>query len=506
MISNSVSLSSYTFSTGFVRSSHDSIEIASIMSGKGNSNYRFKFHYLCALIDLAYSWLRTICFLFTKRLKQKLFVQDLRKEPRLRRGRSLFTEWKTILRSQTSNISSRPRGSAKRYEEIPMAKGWPLIGTTLELIAAGSAPKDGPEWETNRKIMNRLLLNGNLNWLNSHIEYCTNNLINEWKSAAKSVEGYLKVDDLEGKLYKWAINVVCSVMFGYKDDDLNTKLKTTIDEFSKIVHKIFENSAHLMNFPPKLARVLRLKIWTQFEKDVTEVLKVGGEIIDMQMKQSCELGWDNGLFVKMRLAGMSIEDIKRIFVDLIVAAGDTTAFSSQWALYLLSQSNEIQTNIRRENFTNLSECPILQGLIKETLRLYPVAPFIGRYLKTDAIIGDYEVKKNVMVILSLYTSGRDAEHFPEPLDVQPDRWIRDPDTGHLRNVLQAHGTLPFAIGSRSCIGKKIALHQMYSLVSEVTRNFNVKCFNTKPIEVVLRLVAVPNAPIELGLKLLDKKH
>ncbi|XP_055904348.1 cytochrome P450 315a1, mitochondrial isoform X1 [Eupeodes corollae] len=575
MISNSVSLSSYTFSTGFVRSSHDSIEIASIMSGKGNSNYRFKFHYLCALIDLAYSWLRTICFLFTKRLKQKLFVQDLRKEPRLRRGRSLFTEWKTILRSQTSNISSRPRGSAKRYEEIPMAKGWPLIGTTLELIAAGSAPNlhkyidkrhqnfghifrerlgtqeavfvssanlmrsvflyegqypahplpdswvmynklhnckrglffmDGPEWETNRKIMNRLLLNGNLNWLNSHIEYCTNNLINEWKSAAKSVEGYLKVDDLEGKLYKWAINVVCSVMFGYKDDDLNTKLKTTIDEFSKIVHKIFENSAHLMNFPPKLARVLRLKIWTQFEKDVTEVLKVGGEIIDMQMKQSCELGWDNGLFVKMRLAGMSIEDIKRIFVDLIVAAGDTTAFSSQWALYLLSQSNEIQTNIRRENFTNLSECPILQGLIKETLRLYPVAPFIGRYLKTDAIIGDYEVKKNVMVILSLYTSGRDAEHFPEPLDVQPDRWIRDPDTGHLRNVLQAHGTLPFAIGSRSCIGKKIALHQMYSLVSEVTRNFNVKCFNTKPIEVVLRLVAVPNAPIELGLKLLDKKH
>lgn len=358
---------------------------------------------------------------------------------------------------------------------------------------------DGPEWHINRKILNRLLLTGNLNWLNLYIEYCSRKLINEWKTAANNSDGYFKISDLEGQLYRWAIDVVCAVMFGLKEDTaLNTKLSNAIKTFSENVHKIFENSASLMNFPPKLARALRLKIWTQFENDVTEVLRMGSEIIDMEIRNAR----NEGLFVQMKSAGMTMEIIKRIFVDLIIAAGDTTAFSSQWALYLLSQHNQIQEKIRKEEIVPNSENSFLHGFIKETLRLYPVAPFIGRYLQVDATIGDYKVKKNTMVILSLYTSGRDPQHFPDPLDVQPERWYRNSDTGELRNVLQPHGTLPFGVGSRSCIGKKLALKQMYSLVTEITRSFDIKCLNTKPIDVVLRLVAVPNQSLELGLKLL----
>lgn len=37
----------------------------------------------------------------------------------------------------------------------------------------------------------------------------------------------------------------------------------------------------------------------------------------------------------------------------------------------------------------------VRGLIKETLRLYPVAPFIGRYLAVDGVLGNFHVKKNV---------------------------------------------------------------------------------------------------------------
>ncbi|XP_055849317.1 cytochrome P450 315a1, mitochondrial isoform X2 [Episyrphus balteatus] len=391
-----------------------------------------------------------------------------------------------------------------QYPTHPLPDSWVLYNK-LHNCKRGLFFMDGSEWHTNRKILNRLLLNGNLNWLNLHIEYCTRKLIDEWRNAAKNIKGYFMIDDLEGQLYRWAIDVVCSVMFGYKADNISdSKLTTAIDAFSKNVHKIFINSANLMNFPPKLARTLRMKIWTQFENDVTEVLKMGYEIIDMQINQECDgAACEDGLFVKMRLAGMPMEDIKRIFVDLIIAAGDTTAFSSQWALYLLSQNSDIQDKIHCEEFTTSSEISVLRGFIRETLRLYPVAPFIGRFLNTDAVIGDYEVKKNSMVILSLYTSGRDPEHFPNPLDVQPERWFRNSDTGELRNVLQAHGTIPFGVGSRSCIGKKLALHQMHSLVSEVTRNFNIKCFNTKPIDVILRLVAVPNETLQLGVKLLE---
>lgn len=73
-----------------------------------------------------------------------------------------------------------------------------------------------------------------------------------------------------------------------------------------------------------------------------------------------------------------------------------------------------------------------------------------------------------LVLLSLYTSGRDENHFPEAGKVLPERWIRNEQTGALDLVYKAHGTLPFALGGRSCIGRKIALNQMQALVALVS--------------------------------------
>jgi len=70
-----------------------------------------------------------------------------------------------------------------------------------------------------------------------------------------------------------------------------------------------------------------------------------------------------------------------------------TAFSSQWALYVLSQNLLFQNRIAHERAA--AESQFLHGLIKETLRLYPVAPFIGRYLPQDAQIGGHHIEKNV---------------------------------------------------------------------------------------------------------------
>lgn len=49
----------------------------------------------------------------------------------------------------------------------------------------------------------------------------------------------------------------------------------------------------------------------------------------------------------------------------------------------------------------------------------------------------------------------------------PERWLRDEQTGDYKGVYKPNASLPFAIGNRSCIGRKLALSQMQYLIAEV---------------------------------------
>lgn len=110
-------------------------------------------------------------------------------------------------------------------------------------------------------------------------------------------------------------------MFGAASYVENDDLHQTVGEFSQIVQKIFECSSRLMNFPPKLAKRLHLKMWTDFEQVVHQTLMKGYQIIDMYLELSSS--YPDGLYERLKDTGTPLEVIKRLFVDLVIAAGDT---------------------------------------------------------------------------------------------------------------------------------------------------------------------------------------
>ncbi len=74
-----------------------------------------------------------------------------------------------------------------------------------------------------------------------------------------------------------------------------------------------------------------------------------------------------------------------------------TAYSTQWALFILSSNMSEQSKIRAQlNGVNF-ETPLIRGAVKESLRLFPVATFIGRILPMDGIIGNYRIPKHVKI-------------------------------------------------------------------------------------------------------------
>lgn len=101
-----------------------------------------------------------------------------------------------------------------------------------------------------------------------------------------------------------------------------SRLSSLIVEFSETVEMVFEHSAPLMTFPPSLAKKWNLQIWQRFENSVTQTLNLANAIVDIGL-QSINNQSRIGLIAEMHALGMQPEMIKRIFADLIIAAGDT---------------------------------------------------------------------------------------------------------------------------------------------------------------------------------------
>lgn len=114
------------------------------------------------------------------------------------------------------------------------------------------------------------------------------------------------------------VSVLVYIMVGDNYSGSNHELNQLLPEFSVIVQDIFECTAPLMAIPATFAEKYKLSIWRRFEKSVTRTLEIANEIVDVGLKMR-----GNGLLNEMQANKMSTEMIRRIFVDLIIAAGDT---------------------------------------------------------------------------------------------------------------------------------------------------------------------------------------
>ena len=107
----------------------------------------------------------------------------------------------------------------------------------------------------------------------------------------------------------------------------------------------------------------------------------------------------------------------------------------------------------------ISKMPYLDAVVKESMRMYPVAPFIVRRLQEDISIptetnnGTMSLPSGSSALIWIYSLHRNPKFWNKPDDFMPERWI-DAD---LKDLGQSNGAyMPFASGPRNCIGQPIA--------------------------------------------------
>ncbi|XP_026477076.1 cytochrome P450 315a1, mitochondrial-like [Ctenocephalides felis] len=383
-----------------------------------------------------------------------------------------------------------PRAEGRRPRHV-LPDSW-LLHNRRSGAERGLLFMDGEEWWHFRRLMNKLLMGKDLNWLGAPLDICLDKLITDWGKDLQTGESK-NIVDLEQNLYRLSIDVMVAALLGSAYEPSRHILEPTLEKFGRIVHEVFLHSAKLTVIPAEIAEKFQLPAWRRFVRAVDTTLSLGNMLVN-QILDECPEG--DGLMAGMINEGVSRSDIQRIVTDLVIAAGDTTAFTTQWALLLLAKNSHQQNKVRNDILNG--NRGLTKGVLRETLRLYPVATFITRFLAQDMLLGGYSIPEGTLTICSLYTAGRDPENFARPQEFLPERWCRN-DALAGEGLLRAHASIPFALGSRSCIGQRIANMQIQETLAKLLESFTIECTNTNKIEMVMRMVAVPSEPVKLKI-------
>uniref|UniRef100_A0A0N5A8Z2 Cytochrome P450 n=1 Tax=Syphacia muris TaxID=451379 RepID=A0A0N5A8Z2_9BILA len=167
-------------------------------------------------------------------------------------------------------------------------------------------------------------------------------------------------------------------------------------------------------------------------------------------------------------------------VDTFTFEGhDTTSASMNWFLHLMGTNPDIQIKVQKEvdevlgeedrpiTYEDLGNLQYLEACIKETLRLYPSVPIIGRFLTDDIKIKDKIIPKYVGVVICPSMVHRDPKHWPDPEIFKPERFLST-ESKH------PYAFIPFSAGARNCIGQRFALMEEKCVLALLMRHLKVK--------------------------------
>lgn len=195
------------------------------------------------------------------------------------------------------------------------------------------------------------------------------------------------------------------------------------------------------------------------------------------------------------------DDIREEVDTFMFEGHDTTAMGIAWSLYMIALHPDVQAKIHEEldcvlqgdldtdiTLEELKELKYFDSVLKESQRLFPSVPIIGREAAQNIALGKHIVPEGSCVEIFIYALHRDPSVFPNPEVFDPDRFLPE-------NVVHRHpyAYVPFSAGPRNCIGQKYASMEVKIIVATLLRRFFLKAVDQRDqllltCELVLRPV------------------
>ena len=143
-------------------------------------------------------------------------------------------------------------------------------------------------------------------------------------------------------------------------------------------------------------------------------------------------------------AGLGDDVIRDQMLTMLIAGHDTSTALLAWTFALLGQHQQIYARVVEEVDTS-EKSPLLDQVIKESLRLYPPIHIGNRRVAEEMEFSEGSIPAGERMFYSIYLTHRDPAIWENAEAFCPERFARGRKTPPFSYV-------PFGGGPRSCIG------------------------------------------------------
>ena len=375
------------------------------------------------------------------------------------------------------------RANADNYTKPPIFNTvfTPIIGQQNLLVSEGATH------ERARRMINPAFYHHNLKSLVSNIVNQTSRTIEDILSKQTSV-------DMQFEFNVLTLTIIASSAFGSGYETLTNAKEFFCRKFNEVLDAIVYRTLLTVNQIPILSK---LPFWKK--NVVDDGTRLISELVDqiiVDRRQGRSTSMSNGpdlldlLLSAVDEQGQPFTDqeVKEQALTFVLAGSETTGNLMSWIFYVLMTEEHVLEACREEvdrvvphgiELTNecLSELVICEAIINETLRLYPPAPNFTRYCTHEHFIGTkrkIKIPVGTTVMINSYALHRRPDLWPRADEFDYTRWLRDPKTGLKPKLPHPFAFLPFAAGTRNCIGQNFALLEAKIMLALFVQRCNLE--------------------------------
>ncbi|KAM4612609.1 25-hydroxyvitamin D-1 alpha hydroxylase, mitochondrial [Polymixia lowei] len=371
----------------------------------------------------------------------------------------------------------------------------------------GLLTSEGEEWQTVRSLLGKHMLRPRAV---AAYEKTLNNVVSDLIAKLRlrrHPQGL--VTDIVSEFYLFGLEGISSVLFESRLGCLDPVVPAETERFIQSIKTMFVMTLLTMAMPSWMHQLFP-KPWNTFCQSWDYMFDFAKGHIDQRLREEAEKMARGekveGRYLSYYLSqtGLPMKTVYSNITELLLAGVDTIASTMSWSLYELSRHPEVQASLRNEVLTvldgrsvpeaeDVARMSLMKATVKEVLRLYPIIPANARVItERDIEVGGYLIPKNTLITLCQFATSRDPAFFPNPDEFQPQRWLNR-DQGH-----HPYASVPFGVGKRSCIGRRIAELELYLALARILMKFEVK---PDPeggvVKAMTRTLLVPESVINL---------